>query len=207
MRNSLPGLGSYPRKMLKAVVLDPACGSGHFLLYCFDLLLTIYEEAWHDAQSPPATELAGEDGDPPARTLRQEYPTLEALHAAVPALILRHNLHGIDIDGRCVQIAALALWMRAQRAWKEFGLAAADRPQVATSRIVCAEPMPGEESLLQEFLNSSLSGTPEDRMLGQFVRRVFEAMKLAGEAGSLLKIEDEIASSVAEAKANWLAHG
>src|SRR5262249_21941739 len=27
-------------------VLDPACGSGHFLLYCFDLLVTIYEEAW-----------------------------------------------------------------------------------------------------------------------------------------------------------------
>ena len=27
-------------------ILDPACGSGHFLLYSFDLLLTIYEEAW-----------------------------------------------------------------------------------------------------------------------------------------------------------------
>jgi hypothetical protein len=27
-------------------ILDPACGSGHFLLYCFDLLLTIYEEAY-----------------------------------------------------------------------------------------------------------------------------------------------------------------
>jgi hypothetical protein len=27
-------------------VIDPACGSGHFLLYCFLLLLIIYEEAW-----------------------------------------------------------------------------------------------------------------------------------------------------------------
>src|SRR4029078_1694988 len=26
-------------------VLDPACGSGHFLLYAFDLLLAIYGEA------------------------------------------------------------------------------------------------------------------------------------------------------------------
>jgi len=26
-------------------ILDPACGSGHFLLYCFDLLETIYAEA------------------------------------------------------------------------------------------------------------------------------------------------------------------
>ena len=29
-------------------VLDPACGSGHFLLYAFDLLETIYEEAWEE---------------------------------------------------------------------------------------------------------------------------------------------------------------
>ncbi len=186
-------------------VLDPACGSGHFLLYCFDLLLTIYEEAWHDEQSPPMQSVVDQAGASPARTLREDYPTVDALHSAMPELILRHNLHGIDIDGRCVQIAALALWMRAQRAWKEFGLAAADRPQVAISRIVCAEPMPGEEPLLQEFLNSSLSVTPEDRMLGQFVCRVFEAMKLAGDAGSLLKIEEEIAGAVAEAKEKWLA--
>src|SRR4051794_550224 len=29
-------------------ILDPACGSGHFLLYCFDLLVEIYEEAWEN---------------------------------------------------------------------------------------------------------------------------------------------------------------
>ena len=31
-------------------ILDPACGSGHFLLYAFDLLETIYEEGWADEQ-------------------------------------------------------------------------------------------------------------------------------------------------------------
>src|SRR5262249_23484005 len=34
-----------PRKIK---VLDPACGSGHFLLYAFDLLATIYDEAYDD---------------------------------------------------------------------------------------------------------------------------------------------------------------
>ena len=34
-------------------ILDPACGSGHFLLYCFDLLLTIYEEAYGDPDLGP----------------------------------------------------------------------------------------------------------------------------------------------------------
>jgi hypothetical protein len=43
-------------------ILDPACGSGHFLLYCFDLLLAIYEEAWLDA-APVSSKRTG-------RTLR-----------------------------------------------------------------------------------------------------------------------------------------
>ena len=34
-------------------ILDPACGSGHFLLYCFDLLLVIYEEAYDDPELGP----------------------------------------------------------------------------------------------------------------------------------------------------------
>src|SRR5204863_9474534 len=88
-------------------VLDPACGSGHFLLYAFDLLETIYEEAWSDEGSP-RSEATG-------RSLREDYPDLEALRRATPGLILRHNLHGIDIDPRASQIAGLALWLRAQR--------------------------------------------------------------------------------------------
>jgi hypothetical protein len=36
-------------------------------------------------------------------------------------------------------------------------------------------------------------------------RDAFRTVKLAGEAGSLLKIEEEIAGAVAEAKQKWLA--
>ena len=77
-------------------LLDPACGSMHFGLYAFDLFEVIYEEAWADEQSP-ASEVTG-------KTLREDYPTLERLRAEIPGLILRHNLHGIDIDPRAVQI-------------------------------------------------------------------------------------------------------
>jgi len=45
-----------------------------------------------------------------------------------------------------------------------------------------------------------LSATPEDRVLAGLVRQVFQEMQLANEAGSLLKIEEEIATVVAEAK-------
>src|SRR5687767_14957465 len=64
-------------------VLDPACGSGHFLLYCFDLLVTIYEEAW-------AAEVSGARHQATGRTLRDDYPDLESLRRAVPALIIEH---------------------------------------------------------------------------------------------------------------------
>jgi len=166
-----------PREMK---ILDPACGSGHFLLYCFDLLMTIYEEAYADPDLGPA--------------LQRDCPKLED----VPGLILAHNLHGIDIDLRCSQIAALALWLRCQRAYQEMGLKK-DRPKITRSNFVCAEPMPGEDQMLKDFV-----GQLEPKFLGQVVNVVFDKMKLAGEAGSLLQIEEEIRDAVAAAKKQWV---
>lgn len=71
-------------------VLDPACGSGHFLLYAFDLLERIYEEAWKDSESQ-RSEATG-------RTLQEDFEALDDLRRDIPRLIIEHNLHGIDID-------------------------------------------------------------------------------------------------------------
>ena len=166
-------------------VLDPACGSGHFLLYAFDLLLTIYEEAWVDPASPASEATGG--------SLRNDYPAVEALWAAVPGLILRHNLHGIDIDARCAQIAALALWMRAQRTFSDLRIARSDRPSIRRTNIVIAEPMPGDRELRREF-----AGTLE-RNLSQLVERVFDLLELAGDAGALLRVGEGIREAVREA--------
>lgn len=164
-------------------ILDPACGSGHFVLYCFDLLQIIYEEAYTDADLGPA--------------LQKDYPDLTAFRQAVPGLILKHNLHGIDIDLRATQIAALVLWLRCQRAYQEMGLEKS-RPKITRSNIVCAEPMPGEKEMLREFVSGL-----QPKVLGQLVEVVFDKMKLAGEAGSLLKIEEEIRDAVDQAKRQW----
>ena len=171
-------------------VLDPACGSGHFLLYAFDLLGRMFEEAWADPASP-VSEVTG-------RTLAEDFETLDELRRQVPKLIVEHNLHGIDIDPRAVQIAALALWLRAQKGWKNIGLKADGRPRIAKSNIVAAEPMPGEEDMRREFTDGL-----KPRVLGQILDEVFEKMRLAGEAGSLLKIDEEIKDAVAEAGKQW----
>jgi len=175
-----------PKKDPRAIkVLDPACGSGHFLLYCFDLLQIIYEEAYDDPNLSAA--------------LRRDYPAIEDLRHALPGLILKHNLHGIDIDLRATQIAALALWLRCQRAYQELGLNNGERPTITRSNIACAEPMPGETDLLKEF-----TATLQPKVLGQLVEVVFEKMKLAGEAGSLLKIEKEIQEAARKAKYEYI---
>ena len=66
-------------------ILDPACGSGHFLVYAFDVLYLMYQE---DEPDTPVSE--------------------------IPALILENNLFGIDIDLRAVQLAALSLYLKAK---------------------------------------------------------------------------------------------
>ena len=176
-------------------VLDPACGSGHFLLYCFDLLAGdpsrglagIYLEAWRAQEQPPSQATGN--------SLRHDYPTEEALLKAVPELILRHNLHGVDIDSRAAQIAALALWMRAQRGFQEAGIPAAERPPIRRTNVVTAEPMPGDQLLVHEF-----STGLEPRVLGELFQQMVEAMQLAGELGSLLRIDRALEIAVAVAR-------
>jgi hypothetical protein len=70
-------------RLRDVTILDPACGSGHFLVRAFDLLVEMYRE----------------EGIEPAEE--------------IPHLILENNLHGIDVDGRSIQIAALALYLKA----------------------------------------------------------------------------------------------
>jgi Eco57I restriction-modification methylase len=75
-------------------LLDPAVGSGHFLVVALDLLVSLYrEEARHRSE---ADEERWSD-------------------RAIVERILSHNLHGIDLDPRAVQIAAAALWLKARQ--------------------------------------------------------------------------------------------
>lgn len=180
-------------------ILDPASGSGHFLLYCFDLLLTIYAEAW-DEDITPQRHGGTEEEEQNFRTsvslcLCGE-PTMSRAEFMkhVPSLILRHNLHGIDIDPRAAQIAELALWMRAQRAYADLGVRSAERPPIRRTNIVVAEPMPGDRALLAAFLRGV------DERLRPLVQAIWEQMRLAGEAGSLLKIEAAIEDSLRTAR-------
>ncbi len=168
-------------------MLDPACGSMHFGLYAFDLFERIYEECWDRHH-----ELLGD--------LRESCGTKEDFMKMVPELILRHNIHGIEIDPRAAQIAGLSLWLRAQRTYQRLGLKPGGRPRITRANIVCAEPMPGEKELLDEFVGSFKG---EYRIVGELVGVVWDKMQLAGEAGSLLKIEEDLKEAIEKARKEW----
>ncbi len=169
-------------------ILDPACGSGHFLLYSFDLLEQIYRDAWE-------TGLAA-DARP---SLREMFPTSDALAQALPVLVLEHNLHGVDIDPRAAQIAGLSLWLRAQRSWHEAGVAASDRPAIKRTGIVVAEPMPGDAAMVEEF-----AAALDPPLLGMLFRQIANSMRLAGEMGTLLRPEVELGDEIARARREFV---
>lgn len=173
-------------------ILDPACGSGHFLLYSFDLLLTIYDDAWESGESGIKSQLTG-------HTLREDYSDLTALHRAIPTLIVEHNLYGVDIDPRCAQIAALALWLRAQRAWKDFGISVSERPPISRTHIVVAEPMPGDAVLVEEF-----AARLDPPLLRDLFKKMVDEMRLAGELGPLLRVEEAIATELRSAREQFV---
>jgi hypothetical protein len=176
-----------PRDPRDITVLDPACGSGHFLLYVFDVLETIYEEAWNGRTQR----------SPGRKPLWEEFPEEAAFLAEIPRLILAHNLHGVDIDPRCLQEAALALWLRAHRSWQRLGLRARDRPGIAQVSLVCAQAMPNAPALRAELL-----GKLKPPVLGRLAEAL---LARAGEMGVLLRAETAMADTVATVKKEYRA--
>src|SRR5690606_1123498 len=165
---------------------DPACGSMHFGLYAFDLFLDIYREAWdwEQAEGPGSLDReTGSSGD--LAPLGQTWPDQEAFLRDVPRLIIEHNIYGVDIDARAAQIASLALWLRAQRAWHEAGVKAAERPQVGRGHVVAAVAPPAEPELRERFKKEL------DTLDGELFERTLALLKGLPELGVLLQVEKE----------------
>ena len=105
--DTFPG---WPKEAKAITVLDPCCGSGHFLTEALSILAS----------------------------LRQVEERLSGSDAV--ASVLRDNLHGLEIDGRCVQIAAFAV---ALTAWRIGGWQALPLPHIAW--VGAPPPLPRRE--------------------------------------------------------------
>lgn len=96
-----PAAGTFPGWPTEAkliTLLDPCCGSGHFLTEALPILASL-------------------------RQAQEGTSTADAI-----AAVLRDNLFGLEIDGRCVQIAAFAV---ALNAWAVGGWQSLPQPHIA----------------------------------------------------------------------------
>lgn len=130
--------------------LDPCQGSGHVLVYAFDLFTKIYEE--------------------------EGYNTNE-----IPALILQHNLFGIDIDQRAAQLAAFALTMKARSYYSRF-LRKPVQPHVIALENV------SEETIQQSV---KLPFTIKGRQIEKYSDLSLSLLTQANSLGSLIQIRPE----------------
>ena len=105
----------------------------------------------------------------------------------------------MDIDARCAQIAALALWLRAQRAYRDLGLKADARPRITRTHIVIAEPMPGDAELADAFAKDL-----QPPFVATLFQRMVQEMRLAGELGTLLQVEKSLANDIRRARQQFL---
>ena len=188
-----PEPARYLRDPRTIKLLDPACGSMHFGLYAFDLFLDIYREAWawEQQHSPGALDVSTQ---PRAdfKPLSHTYADEDAFLRDVPRLIIEHNIHGVDIDPRAVQIASLALWLRAQRAWHEAGVRAGDRPLIGRGQVVAAVAPPAEPDLRRSFMQEL------DPLDAELFEKTLFMLKGLPELGILLQVEKELPRLIAQ---------
>lgn len=79
-------------------VVDPACGSGAFLIAAYDLL----EERYHELIDR-------------LQQFGEQHRSVQRLREQVPEFILSDNLYGVDLSREAVEITQLALWIRSAR--------------------------------------------------------------------------------------------
>ncbi len=172
-------------------LLDPACGSMHFGLYAFDLFLQLYQEAWdwEQANGPGSLDVSTQAAAG-LLPLSHSYADQEAYLRDVPRLIIEHNIYGVDIDPRAAQIASLALWLRAQRAWHDAGVKAQQRPNVGRGHVVAAVAPPAERELRQQFAANL------DTRDAELFEKTLQLLKGLPELGVLLQVERELPSLI-----------
>lgn len=169
-------------------LLDPACGSMHFGLYAFDVFHRIYRDAWAwEAEGWPGGYRAEAPGLKP---LHEVYADEAAFLRDLPRLILEHNIYGVDIDPRAAQIASLALWLRAQRAWNDDGVRREARPAVGRGHVVAAVAPPAETDL-RRALTAEM-----DHLDAELFERTLLLLKGLPELGVLLRAEREVPALV-----------
>ncbi len=144
------------KPLTEITMIDPAPGSGNFLLYGFDLFYDLYLDQ--------------------IESYGAEYDQDE-----IPELIIRHNLHGIDLDDRAVQIAQLGLFIKAKRK--------NSYARINQFNVVSSDFFLPDYSLVQPIFEEN--GNFDTRQK-EIIRSIWADLRNAHKFGSLIRLEERL---------------
>jgi len=150
---------SWPKNISELRIIDPCCGSGHFLVEIFRTLVP----------------------------LRIEIEKLSAREAVDS--VLKENIYGLEIDQRCVEIAAFAL---ALSAWK-YPNAGGFRPLPSLNIACSGLPLSVPKS---EWITFSEG----QKNLKIALNQLYDIFRNLQEVGSLLNPEKNVVTEIVEWK-------
>lgn len=137
-------------------LIDPATGSGNFLLYAFDLFYDLYIDQ---------IENYGADYD----------------DRKIPELIIAHNLHGVDLDDRAIQLAQLGLYIKAKRKKRSA--------KIEQFNIVSSDFFLPDYSEVKTIFET---GTDLDQKQKEIIQNIWGDLQQAFKFGALIKIEEKL---------------
>ncbi len=160
-------------------LLDPACGTMHFGQYAFGLFHRMYLDEIEHAGQPgwPAEPSVGEPRE-------------------IPAAIIEHNLFGVDIDPRAIQIASLSLLLTAKEAALKHGFSPLD-VKIQRSNLVVANAVDlGAErlrQLVEDVLNRQGTKSAQTReVAARLFKVIWGNLQYVSELGSLVQVREGV---------------
>ncbi len=136
-------------------LIDPATGSGNYLLYGFDLFYDLYTDQ---------IENYGADYD----------------DSKIAELIIAHNLHGVDLDDRAIQLAQLGLYIKAKRKKRST--------KIDHFNIVSSDFFLPDYSEVKQLFEGKEHLSPE---LEDIVIDLWEDLQQAYKFGTLIRLEEK----------------
>ena len=174
LEDGTPAAGTFagwPNSLKDFKLLDPCCGSGHFLVAAFLMLV-------------------------PMRMAAEGLTAQDAVD-----YVLQDNLHGLELDARCVEIAVFALALAAWRYPDENGDPLGVRPDMPAPQVACCGLKVAAKP--EDWMALVADDAPNAPLLRQELRLLHASFAQAPLLGSLLdparSLKDDLATSNVQA--------
>lgn len=125
--------GRTPSDVAKLAIVDPACGSGSFLIAAFQYLIDWHQDYYAGKPNLSRKFLdAGSDG-------------LARLTTAERKRILTNNIYGVDIDPQAVEVAKLSLLLKVIEGQRQMELEVGRLLPDLDQNVVCGNSLIGSD--------------------------------------------------------------